>query len=97
LEREIYNYEASFAAAMKANEYIQQGMLPMWTIYGHPLDFPAHFVVRLHLVDGSGEPKVYRFGVVCDSLEEARQQVPVYCAVLPREAADDPNIVETWI
>jgi len=94
---EQHNAEASFAAALKANEYIEQGMLPMWTIYDHPLDFPAHFVVRMHVVDGSGEPKVYCFGVVCLSLEDAREQVPVYCTRLPREPADDPMIVETWL
>jgi hypothetical protein len=94
---EIHDAEASFAAAVYANKYIEHGLMPMWTIYEHPLDFPAHFVVRMHLANGEGEIKVHRFGVVCMSLDEARAQVPKYCAMFQRDPADDPTIVETWL
>jgi hypothetical protein len=74
----------------KADEILQ-----IWTVYDHPSDYPDKYVARLHVVSKSGTgPTTEMF--VADTLEELRVLLPpgLYC--LPRYAADDPVIVETW-
>lgn len=73
--------------------------LPMLTVYDHPLDFPAHIVVRRWLIgSGGSEPRDTGEYWLFDSLEAARHKLVrlgLYC--LPREPGDDPAIVETWL
>jgi hypothetical protein len=67
-----------------------------WTIYCRPLDFPNHYVIRQWDVTDDG--LVWHLcACVCDSLAEAREQVPVGTICFPREELDDPVIVETWL
>lgn len=68
-----------------------------WTIYRHPLDFPDHFVVRMWYVPEPGRVALYLFSCLCDSLDEARDQIPVGALCFPREIGDDIVIVETWM
>lgn len=68
----------------------------MWTIYDHPSDQPDHFVVRKWVIGpGVAEPTGEFF--LCDTLEQARREIPYGLACLQRHPNDDPVIVETWI
>lgn len=71
------------------------GMLPMWTIYDHPSDYPLHFVVRSYLVNRGGEHDSHI--ALAETLEEARGLIPSGQTCLGRQPGDEPQIVETWI
>ena len=68
-----------------------------WTIYRHPSDFPHHFVVRMWFVPEPGVVALQLFSCLCDSLDEAREQIPSGTMRFPREVGDDIVIVETYI
>ena len=66
----------------------------IYTIYDHPRDMPNAIVVRLWygLV---GHPDVF----LTQFLESARAYCNDHgaCVCLPRQPADDPAIIESWI
>lgn len=71
-------------------------VLPMWTIYERPTDYPDGFVVRRCVAS--------KDGVVHDleaqyapTLEEARKHIPPGLYNLGRQPDDDAVIVEVWI
>lgn len=69
----------------------------MWTVYDHPVDYPAHYVVRRSLV-GAGMLTVDREPwAVTESLEAARHALPPGLTRLTRDPDDDPKIVEVWL
>lgn len=73
--------------------------LAMWTIYEHPLDFPASFVARKFLVSKGAYAKT-DMGYVASTLAGVRQVLTTYhpgLTRLPRNDDDDPFIVETWL
>jgi len=67
---------------------------PIWQIHAHPLDYPSHYVIRVHWGPW-GEARVQLAG----TLELARIAVQMeggsFC--LGRAAGDDPHIAECWI
>lgn len=72
-------------------------MLDMWVIYENPSDYPGKFVVRLWhpgagFLEAAKDPTA-----VVETLEEARKAIPEGRHRLPRQASDDPVIVETWM
>ena len=69
-----------------------ENSLQMYVIYEHPSDYPNSYVLRLFR-DGTPTP----LHVVADSLEGVRQFIPAGLVRIPREGADDPVIVESWI
>lgn len=71
------------------------GTLPMWTVYDHPADYPDHFIARKWIC---GKETDATDEVLMDKdLDQLRAKLPpgMYC--LPRNAKDDPVIVETWV
>jgi len=68
-----------------------------WTIYDRPEEFPDHIVVRQWWAVGPGQIVMHPFAIVCDSLEEAREQIPAGRIYFPRDPDDDLVIVETWL
>ena len=77
---------------MSADQLTQ---LTVWTIYERPADYPQGFVVRPFEITSFGpQPGSARYA---SDLEAARRLVPpgLYC--LPRQAGDDPVVVESWI
>lgn len=79
-------------------EVIFQGL----TIYDHPRDFPAFFVVRAWIIvrGGGAEPIHSREAQLFNTLEEARAYVadlPLGLVLIPRSPEDDPVITETWL
>ncbi|HKX40909.1 MAG TPA: hypothetical protein VJO99_07110 [Burkholderiaceae bacterium] len=69
----------------------------MWVVYDHPLDWPSHFVGRLHEVHTSGASVPTRQIVLSDTLDGVRRKLPFGLTCIPRHPNDDPNIVEVWL
>jgi hypothetical protein len=74
------------------------GTLPMWTVYDHPRDYPDKFVARRFDVDATGA-KPSASIIIAPDLETLRNilEFQLHLTPLPREACDEPQIVETWI
>jgi hypothetical protein len=71
-------------------------LLPIWTVYDHPLDFPYGFVARKFDISGDGPvPTTDVLGAV--TLAELRLQLPDGLTRIPRLHGDDPKIVEIWL
>lgn len=69
----------------------------MWTVYDHPLDFPEHFVARMWIVDGDGQRPTDTV-ITAETLDALRDWLADHnLTPLPRNAADEPQIVETWL
>jgi len=67
-----------------------------WTIYSHPADFPRHIAVRQWWVSDMG--LVHRpIVTLCETLDEAREQIPAGAICFPRDPDDDPVVTETWM
>ena len=71
-------------------------VMPCFTIYFNPTDFPGKYVTRLF--DGD---KPLRLLTVKDTLEEARAAIPqgppLGFVRFERSPTDDPAIVEAWL
>lgn len=68
----------------------------IYTIYDHPRDFPAAFVVREWRVTEAGPVpgRAWRSA----TLDGARRRVPAQAShCLARDPEDDRTVVETWI
>ena len=70
--------------------------LPMAVIYQKPKDYPDDYVVRI-FEGTTGRPT--EMVILRKTLEECRKEVleAGFYVALPRAAADDPVIVESWI
>ena len=68
-----------------------------WTIYYRTSDFPHHYAVRMWWVTPESELVLAPIAALCDSLEDARAQVPAGAYRLQRDPEDDPMIIETWL
>ncbi len=69
----------------------------MFTVYDSPVDVPGFIVVRLFIVNKHGaKPTAYAWTFL--DLVEARHALEREGLFpLPRDEADDPKIVETWL
>lgn len=94
------DYEAAFLAAQAQVAAVHAAQpassLPHWVVFGpRTSDHPGLFLARLWLLRPIPAPTqvLLRAG----TLTEIRALLPEGLARLPREAADDPNILETWL
>lgn len=71
------------------------GELTQWVIYDHPADYPQYVVVRQWVIK-AGQIEIGP-AMLCDSLEQAREDVPLGLYCLDRHPDDDPTIVEVWL
>lgn len=72
-------------------------VLPMWVIYERPKDHPKYYVVRRWELR-AGEREVPTDDVVfCDTLEQARTNIPAGRVRLHRFPNDDAVIAEVWL
>ena len=73
--------------------------LPVYTVYKNPKDYPGMFVVRRFTI-GPGRkeytPDPHPI-IVTALLNVARVFVPDDCVRIPRNAIDDPCILECWV
>jgi hypothetical protein len=67
-------------------------MLPLYTIYNSPVDYPGKFVVRKFILDTPTD-EVW----VGDTLAQARNVIPVGLVCMSRAASDEAHIVEVWL
>ena len=72
--------------------------LSLFTIYDHPSDYPAHFVVREYQVARDGCVSPVEPPQLYPTLQAARQvQFDAWRMCLRRQAGDDPVIIESWL
>ncbi len=87
---------------------LESGLLPMWTVYDKPKDYPTEFVARMSVtgrLKGGIDDKLDRtvsgptIGTLIKgkTLNEVREQLPPGLYRLNRDPSDDPVIVEVWI
>lgn len=73
-----------------------EDVLPIWTIYDNPSDYPGKYVLR-RSVAARGfvitDPVCY----VSDTLDAARKMLPPGLFRLDRQPGDEVQIVETWL
>lgn len=60
-------------------------------------DFGDKYVVRISRITAGSVIPDKEPHAVCDSLESARAAVPPGLMLFPRDAKDDPVIVENWM
>lgn len=69
------------------------GVFSLWTIYDHPRDYPNSYVARRFENDRPTADHM-----VSPDIESLREQMRQRgLALLSRDQADDPSIVETWL
>lgn len=68
-----------------------------WTIYKSPPEFPNHYAVQMWMVEVNGFVSMTQVAVLCETLEEARTQIPLGTVKFERDENDHPMIVETYI
>lgn len=73
---------------------LQEGDLPQFVIYNSPADYPGKYVVRMWrvMVNVGATDHVG----VADTLDQAREIVPLGLFRMARFDQDDPVIVEVW-
>lgn len=72
------------------------GLLPMWTVYDKPTDYPQGFVARMH-VCRAGEHNPTAVFVTGKTLDKVRAQLPPGLVKIDRAEDDEPHIVEVWL
>lgn len=76
----------------------EKTVLTIWTIYKHPADFPASWVLRGYdVVSGCAEPQPRQVSHVASTLDGARSGLPPGLTKLARSPDDDPVIFESWV
>ena len=74
-----------------------EGRLLIFTLYGHPRDYPQHYVIRAWYTDArTPEPEpgpVWTY----ETLDDARLAIPEGLALFTRGPGDDPTIVESYL
>lgn len=73
----------------------------LFVVYDHPRDYPDRWVVRKQIVKfGEFDATVTHDRVpvvVSETLDEARQSIPIEANNIGRMPGDDPVIYEVWI
>jgi hypothetical protein len=72
-------------------------VLEIYVIYERPTDYPAGFLARKWLVDGSPEPRPTPYIATGQTLEEVRACIPRHCVKIERSSGDHRHIVEVWL
>ncbi len=80
----------------RINKALAAVTLPLICVYKNPADYPDKYVARLWDVKRPSA-KPTDMVVLADTLEEVRSIKPEWMAITPRQEADDPVIIETWI
>lgn len=71
--------------------------LPMVCIFKQPKDFPDCYVARIYAVV-DGEPVPTDMAMIADDLQGLYHGIPTrFTLCYPRDKADDPAVVETWV
>lgn len=73
---------------------VTDGDVLFWTIYESPSDFHDKFVARPHSMRSQS---AIGFVMVADNLDHIRKLLPPGLAMIDRDPADSPVIVEVWL
>lgn len=76
--------------------YADCGHLLLWAISTGTRDYGQKFIARPHFIR-RGEHEPMGLHLEAASLDEIRAKIPAGMTRLPRDADDDPVIVESWI
>jgi hypothetical protein len=85
------------------NEAIKRGVLNIWTVYDHPLDFPHSYVARRFEVGspkrGEGMPATRATDDIIQGELRIIRESFRHCGLtrMPRAEQDEPQIVECWL
>lgn len=72
-------------------------VLSIWTITENPRDCPGMFVARRHVIEAGGHHPTNE-AYTSNDIEPLRAMFrDAGLALIPRDAGDDPVIVESWI
>lgn len=71
-------------------------VLDVWTIYDHPIDFPNHYIARLHKIE-NGECNATSEYIKHKSLDALRAMLPNSLNCVGRSDNDLPHIIESWL
>jgi hypothetical protein len=75
---------------------MERDPLKMYVVYDHPKDFPDRYVVREWLVTDNATPgDVLFMSSKVDEIRATLKKLDLY--PIPKNPADDPKILETWI
>jgi hypothetical protein len=75
----------------------QQKVLQMWTVYHSPEGSPGQYVARKWEINATCYFQVNGHHHTASTLEEIREFMPAGLIRIPRQAEDDPVIIETWL
>lgn len=73
------------------------GVLPLWVVFDHPRDFPAHVVVREQRAGGgliTHAPVACLYASMQEAHHDYRRRGLTW---LERQPDDDPCIVGVWV
>jgi hypothetical protein len=78
-------------------EAAKLGRVAIWTVFETPADYPTGFVARMFELTGAGPKPTDKSMKSIDlpPIREKLERAGLVC--MPREAADEPDIVESWI
>lgn len=70
--------------------------LDIWTVYHNPSDYPGLYVLRRFVTSAAG---VFadQNAHVGRTLADVRRHIPPGLLFIPRQSADEPQVVETWL
>lgn len=68
----------------------------IWTIYKQPADYPDHYVARRFDIDRKNVIPTDDV-ITAHSLDILRNKLPKGGIQIPRDKADHPSVVESWI
>jgi hypothetical protein len=75
-----------------------EGVLPLWTVYDHPRDYPEVYVARMSVVLSGGTCRITDEVILSGNLQLVRNALHAKGLVpIERDPRDDPKIIEVWI
>jgi hypothetical protein len=78
------------------SEAAERGILTIWTVYDRPRDHPTGFIARrFEIDDGKASPTGTTLTGPLDLIRESFTSAGL--VRLPRDASDEPQVVESWI
>jgi hypothetical protein len=73
----------------------RRGLLPIWTVYDRPTDFPTGHIARCHTVGKGGGVTDFTLDGPLDELQDAFRLAGL--TRITRHEDDEPHIVEVWL
>jgi hypothetical protein len=78
-------------------EAAKRGRVSIWNVYDRPRDYPTGFVAKMFELGRAG-PQPTPYALRSEELEPIREKLSRAGLVyLPRDDADEPQIIESWI